>query len=96
VQLRDPIKAALTELKLSRPGIVAVFMGSREADPNVHHSDPLAWTDADWPRYLRVQPIIKWNYATVWRFLRDLSIPYCPVRSIDASVSEFANQDPVA
>jgi len=77
VQLPGPIKAALTELKMSRPNITVVFMGSRSTDPNVHHPDPLAGTDADWPRYLRVQPIIEWSYSTVWRFLRDLSIPYC-------------------
>uniref|UniRef100_A0A914WH12 FAD synthase n=1 Tax=Plectus sambesii TaxID=2011161 RepID=A0A914WH12_9BILA len=77
VQLPSPIKAALTELKLSRPGITAVFMGSRATDPNVFHPDPLAWTDPDWPRYLRAQPIIEWSYSTVWRFLRDLSVPYC-------------------
>ena len=34
-------------------------------------------TDADWPRFERVHPIINWSYSDIWVFLRTLKVPYC-------------------
>ena len=34
-------------------------------------------TDPDWPRFDRVHPIINWEYADIWAFLRQLNVPYC-------------------
>ena len=34
-------------------------------------------TDADWPRFERVHPIINWSYTDIWTFLRSLHVPYC-------------------
>ena len=33
-------------------------------------------TDGDWPRVMRVNPILSWDYHQVWRFIRALSLPY--------------------
>ena len=42
----------------------AVFVGTRRTDPhgeNLKHFDP---TDAGWPAFMRVHPVIDWHYGT--------------------------------
>jgi FAD synthetase len=75
IEFDGPIKSALVNLKSHRPNIIPIFIGSRSTDNTTTTS--LAWTDPDWPRYLRVSPLVHWRYADIWRLLRDLSIPYC-------------------
>ena len=48
-------------------GVKAVFVGTRRTDPHgalLTHFDE---TDADWPRFMRIHPVIDWHYREVWR-----------------------------
>ena len=48
-------------------GVRAVFVGTRRTDPHgalLTHFDE---TDADWPRFMRIHPVIDWHYREVWR-----------------------------
>lgn len=29
------------------------------------------------PPFMRVNPVIDWNYGQVWGFLREFDLPYC-------------------
>ena len=33
-------------------------------------------TDGDWPRVMRVHPVLDWAFPQVWSFIRGLSLPY--------------------
>ncbi|ROW16763.1 hypothetical protein VPNG_01600 [Cytospora leucostoma] len=71
-----PMRAALGEYLRERPGLRAVFVGTRRTDPHgadLTHFDP---TDEDWPRFMRVHPVIDWHYAEIWAFIRHLGVPY--------------------
>ncbi|KAI0109745.1 adenine nucleotide alpha hydrolases-like protein [Daldinia grandis] len=75
----QPMKPALTEYLHERPEVKAVFVGTRRTDP---HGAALTFfdeTDADWPRFMRIHPVIDWHYREVWGFIRALDIPYCPL-----------------
>ncbi|KAK6017394.1 phosphoadenosine phosphosulfate reductase family protein, partial [Ostertagia ostertagi] len=75
-----PLKSGLEALKKEQPNVVAVLMGSRGTDPHGKYmKSPVEWTDPDWPKVLRVCPILAWSYRDVWMTLRELCIPYCPL-----------------
>ncbi len=61
-----PMRAALGAYLEVRPAVRAVFVGTRRTDPhgaNLEHFDP---TDAGWPDFMRVHPVIDWHYAEIW------------------------------
>lgn len=53
-----------------RGEIKAVLVGTRRNDPHGEHLRPFAPTDAGWPAFMRVHPILDWSYGDVWAFLR--------------------------
>lgn len=79
IEVHNNIKEALANLKTTSPSIDAIFMGTRKTDLQGQLIKSFARTDADWPDFLRVSPILDWSYHEVWQFLLDLKIPYCPL-----------------
>uniref|UniRef100_A0A1I7UP82 FAD synthase n=1 Tax=Caenorhabditis tropicalis TaxID=1561998 RepID=A0A1I7UP82_9PELO len=78
LEFPGPLKVGLAGLLKQRPSIIPVLMGSRATDPNGKYmKTPVEWTDSDWPRVLRVCPILNWTYSDVWHMLRGLCVPYC-------------------
>jgi len=74
--IQKPMKAALRQLLDEDNQVKATVLGTRDGDPGANYQDSFSPTDGDWPRIMRVNPILKWRYQDVWRFLRGLSIPY--------------------
>ncbi len=31
----------------------------------------------DWPKYMRINPILEWTYSEIWYFIRILKLSYC-------------------
>ncbi|KAL7958178.1 hypothetical protein V8C34DRAFT_155589 [Trichoderma compactum] len=72
-----PMKKGLEVFKAEKPSIRAIFVGTRRTDPHgekLKHFDP---TDAGWPDFMRIHPVIDWHYTEIWAFTRHLDIPYC-------------------
>lgn len=94
-----PMKESLVELKEIRPEIKAILIGTRRSD-GVYFKDlpPFAYTDGDWPKYMRVNPILDWTFSEVWYFLRILKLPYCSLydkgyTSIDNTLNTVPNKE---
>jgi FAD synthetase len=79
-----PMRAALGAYLEERPGLRAVFVGTRRTDPHgaaLAHFDP---TDAGWPAFVRVHPVIDWHYAEIWAVSVSLSLS--PSLSCDRAI----------
>lgn len=60
------MKPALADYLKDQPTIKAVFVGTRRTDP---HGGKLTFfdeTDRDWPRFMRIHPVIDWHYREIW------------------------------
>lgn len=78
----------LTKSKFMKAGMIklvqenklrAVIMGSRKTDPycgSLTHFSKSS-TDDGWPPFIRVLPIIDWDFKEIWKFFADCKVPYC-------------------
>lgn len=73
------MKSALRGLLNTSPHLKACLMGMRRNDPGSENLLPLAMTDHDWPRIMRINPILDWSYKQVWDFILAHDVPYCPL-----------------
>jgi FAD synthetase len=76
VAVSRPMKEGLQGMLEARPHIQAAILGTRNGDPNASSQKKFCPTDSDWPKLMRVNPILKWNYADIWTLIRGLNLPY--------------------
>ncbi|OAF67398.1 Flavin adenine dinucleotide synthase [Intoshia linei] len=73
----DSQKDALFTFKKKFPTVKHILMGNRYTDPNCSKLTHLSETSEDWPEYIRVLPILNWNYSDVWTYILQKNIKYC-------------------
>lgn len=90
-----PMLPAFTSYLSSNPCIRAILVGTRRTDPHGHsltHFDP---TDGNWPRFMRIHPVIDWHYREIWAFIRSLGVDYCELYDRGyTSLGEVGNTKP--
>ncbi|KAJ7043388.1 hypothetical protein C8F04DRAFT_1072016 [Mycena alexandri] len=92
----EGMKQALEIYKQTHPNIEAILIGTRRTDPHGATLSHRNMTDPGWPRFERINPIINWDYADVWTFLRTLNVPYCDLydqgyTSLGSTYNTFPN-----
>eukprot|EP00752_Nemacystus_decipiens_P013632 g12085.t2 len=66
-------------------------LGTRKGDPNCGVQTSFT-PSSDWmPAFMRVNPILDWDYGQVWTFLRDFGLPYCSL--YDEGYTSLGNLD---
>ena len=70
------MKDALAQFLAARPQIQAMILGTRKSDPNRNGQGFFAPPDGDWPKLMRINPVLQWDYEDIWTFIRGLSVPY--------------------
>ena len=77
ILIRLDMKEGFEKYLLDTPQIKAIVVGVRHLDP---HGAALRFehpTDGDWPRFLRIHPILDWKYVEIWDFLVGTDVDYC-------------------
>ena len=93
------LKDCLNELKTTRPVLNGILMGTRRTDSAYFaRMNAFAPTDGDWPAFMRINPILEWNYSEIWLFIRMLRLPYCSLydhgyTSLDNTLNTVPNSD---
>lgn len=59
------------------PNVTTIIVGIRHSDPFGDQLSPEQMTDHNWPRFLRIHPILHWNYNEVWDFIISCDLKYC-------------------
>lgn len=92
----EGMRLALETYKTKFPHINAILIGMRRTDPHGATLSHRNMTDNGWPRFERINPIINWSYQDVWRFLRQVKVPYCSLydegyTSLGSTFNTFPN-----
>lgn len=74
LNLKDGFEAYLNNIN---PKIKAIVVGVRSSDPYSSKLQFEQFTDHNWPRFLRIHPMLDWNYTDVWDFLIGTNLEYC-------------------
>lgn len=59
--------------------VKAIVVGIRYADPYGSLLQYEQETDHNWPKFLRIHPILHWHYCDIWDFIMACNLRYCPL-----------------
>lgn len=75
--------------------VKAIIMGNRLTDPYSANLNSIEPSSPGWPQFIRVFPILNWDYSTIWQFLRTFNLPYCSLYDQGfTSLGEVHNSQP--
>ena len=57
--------------------VKSMIVGIRHSDPYGNTLKYEQMTDHNWPKFLRIHPILHWNYVDIWDFLIGCNVEYC-------------------
>ncbi|KAF7187464.1 putative FAD synthase [Pseudocercospora fuligena] len=76
-QYHKPMREAFSAYLSDHPEVKAIFVGTRRTDPHGGSLTHFDMTDKNWPKFMRIHPVIDWHYAEIWGFIRELEVEYC-------------------
>lgn len=77
VQLKDELKSGFAHYLELNPNIRSIIVGIRRIDPYGESLTFFEQTDHNWPSFLRIHPVLNWEYTEIWHFIRSTNIRYC-------------------
>jgi FAD synthetase len=62
---------------VKKTNLRVILMGMRRTDPGCKEAGFFDPSSSSWPPFMRVFPIINWNYQDIWTFLIHFKLKYC-------------------
>jgi FAD synthetase len=62
---------------IDKYGSRGFFLGTRKSDPHGQFVESFSPSSKGWPTFMRIHPILSWNFGDIWKFLREFKLPYC-------------------
>lgn len=56
---------------------IGILLGTRQTDAINYKMETIQPTDKNYPKFIRIQPILSWTLKNVWSFLLFSKEPYC-------------------
>jgi molybdenum cofactor synthesis domain-containing protein len=81
----------LVDTKNDGASQLAFVLGTRTSDPNAMRQGHFAPSSSYMPPFMRINPILDWNFGHVWHFLRLFQLPYCGL--YDQGYTSLGNVD---
>ncbi|KAL0233487.1 hypothetical protein PCE1_002002 [Barthelona sp. PCE] len=69
---KDIIKQSIDDLALE-----SMVLGVRVGDPSASTMDIFCESTANWPKILRVGPILNFSYEMIWNYIKNHNVSYC-------------------
>jgi FAD synthetase len=66
VRYAKSMKDAFSEYLHDFPSVKAIFVGTRRTDPHGADLTHFDRTDHGWPDFMRIHPVIDWQYVDIW------------------------------
>ncbi|KAM9939228.1 hypothetical protein OXX80_001295 [Metschnikowia pulcherrima] len=73
-QMKQGFEQYLSQIN---PKTKAIVVGIRYADPYGSSLSYEQETDHNWPKFLRIHPILHWHYCDIWDFIIACNLQYC-------------------
>lgn len=77
VNIKSSLKEGFEQYLNLHPSIKTIIVGIRYSDPYGEFLQPEQPTDHHWPKFMRIHPILHWNYVDVWDFIVGCNLDYC-------------------
>lgn len=87
----ENFKSGIVQLMKIKP-IKAIFMGQRIIDPHCTTLEMESASDVNlgYPEFIRINPLLDWNYQDIWQFLLKNKCDYCKL--YDFGYTSIGNQ----
>ncbi|EGV62678.1 3'-phosphoadenosine 5'-phosphosulfate sulfotransferase [Yamadazyma tenuis] len=77
ISIKSSLKDGFEQYLNGHPDIKAIIVGIRHSDPYGSSLSYEQETDHQWPKFIRVHPILHWNYVDIWDFIIGCNLDYC-------------------
>ncbi|KAJ3450131.1 fad synthase [Anaeramoeba flamelloides] len=73
----NSLKEGLIHILKENPKVQGIFLGTRVVDLKGRNQPIFAPTNGNWPKSIRISPVMEWEYSDVWGYLTTKKVGYC-------------------